>query len=125
MITRVKITFWDVVLIAVLLAVSGIWFGFMLMRAQPGMVAEIHNKDGLFQEIRLDENATITVPGPLGESVVRIEDSAVFMFWSPCPAKVCMNLGEIRYAGECIACVPNRVYVVIRDGKRQADSISY
>ena len=125
MITRVKVTFWDFVLILFLLAVSGIWFVFMLMRAQPGMAVGIHNKDGLYQEIRLDEDATITVPGPLGDSVVRIEDHSVFMVSSPCPGKVCINLGKIRYAGEGIACIPNRVYVAILGGKRETDSISY
>ena len=124
-ITRVNITFWDIVLIVCLLAVSGIWLVFILIYAQPGVVAEIHNKEGLFREISLDEDATITVPGPLGNSVVKIEDGSVFMLSSPCPGKVCMNFGKISHAGESIVCVPNQVYIVIRNGKKKADAISY
>jgi hypothetical protein len=124
-ITRVKITLADVVLIISALTVSGIWFFSMFVRAEPGAIVEIHDSTGLYQVIGLDEDATISVPGPLGVSVIKIEGGGVFMFSSPCPGKVCINTGEIRYAGEGIVCIPNKVYAVIRDGKTQPDAITY
>lgn len=125
MITRVKITLADVILIIAALAVSGIWFFSMFVRAEPGAVVEIHDSAGLYQIIGLDEDATISVPGPLGDSVIKISGGGVVMFSSPCPNKVCISIGEIRYAGESIVCIPNKVYAVIRDGKTQPDAITY
>ena len=39
-----------------------------------------------------------------------------------CPNKLCVNTGEIRLAGESIACVPNKVVVTL---KRQGASADY
>ena len=125
MVTRVKITLADVILIIFALAVSGIWFFSVFVRAQPGAVVEIHDSAGLYQVICLDEDATVSVPGPLGDSVIKIANGGVSMLSSPCLGKVCINFGEIRYAGEVIVCIPNRVYAVIRDGRNQPDAISY
>ena len=38
-----------------------------------------------------------------------------------CPDRLCVNTGEIRIAGESIACVPNRVVVVLRQAQGDAD----
>jgi hypothetical protein len=124
-ITRVKITLADIILIISALVISGIWFFSMFVQAEPGAVVEIHNSTGLYQVIGLDEDATISVPGPLGDSVLRIKGGKVSMVSSPCPTKVCINTGEIRYAGEGIVCIPNKVYAVIRGGKREPDAITY
>jgi hypothetical protein len=124
-ITRVKITLADVILIISALAISGIWFFSMFVRAEPGAIVEIHDSTGLYQVIGLDENATISVPGPLGDSVIKIAGGGVVMLSSPCPDKVCINTGEIRYAGEGIVCIPNKVYAVIQNGKSQPDAITY
>jgi len=124
-VTRVKITPADVILIISALAISGIWFFSMFVRAESGAVVEIYDSAGIYQVIGLEENATISVPGPLGDSVIRIAAGGVSMVSSPCPNKVCVNTGEIRYAGEGIVCIPNKVYAVIKGDKTQPDAITY
>ena len=44
-----------------------------------------------------------------------------------CPDKLCVKTGEIRHPGESIACVPNRVVVVLRDSgsKDRYDGVAY
>jgi hypothetical protein len=73
----------------------------------------------------LDAEATVRVPGPLGETVVEIKDGAVRVISSPCPEKICIKTGRISKPGQWIACLPNRVFISIR-GKRseQPDAIS-
>jgi hypothetical protein len=73
----------------------------------------------------LDAQTTLRVPGPLGETVVVIEDGTVRVVSSPCPEKICIKTGRISKPGQWIACLPNRVFISIR-GKRseQPDAIS-
>jgi hypothetical protein len=73
----------------------------------------------------LDGEATLRVPGPLGETVVVIKDGAVQVISSPCPEKICVKTGRISKPGQWIACLPNRVFISIR-GRRseQPDAVS-
>jgi hypothetical protein len=73
----------------------------------------------------LDAEVTLRVPGPLGETVVVIEDGAVRVISSPCPEKICVKTGRISKPGQWIACLPNRVFISIQ-GRRseQPDAIS-
>ena len=73
----------------------------------------------------LDADTILRVPGPLGETVVEIEDGSVRVISSPCPEKICVKTGRISKPGQWIACLPNRVFISIR-GRRseQPDAIS-
>ncbi|MBN2298973.1 MAG: NusG domain II-containing protein [Deltaproteobacteria bacterium] len=125
MIGRVKITAADIILIVSLLAISGVWFVMVFISGEPGAVVEVHNAQGLFKVLRLDNDTRISVPGPLGESILRIEDKEVFMEASPCQGKVCIHTGKIKSAGESIVCIPNRVYMFIRSEKDKVDAVTY
>lgn len=73
----------------------------------------------------LDAEATLRVPGPLGETVVVIEDGAVQVISSPCPEKICVKTGRISRPGQWIACLPNRVFISIKGRmSEQPDAIS-
>jgi hypothetical protein len=73
----------------------------------------------------LDSEATLKVPGPLGETVVVIRDGAVQVESSPCPEKICVKTGKISKPGQWIACLPNRVFISIGGrSKDQPDAIS-
>ena len=73
----------------------------------------------------LDAEATVRVPGPLGDTVVVIHDGAVEVVSSPCSEKICIKTGRISKPGQWIACLPNRVFISIRGKKReQPDAIS-
>jgi hypothetical protein len=65
------------------------------------------------------------VPGPLGDTVVVIENGSVRVVSSPCPEKICIKTGRISKPGQWIACLPNKVFISIR-GRRseQPDAIS-
>jgi hypothetical protein len=73
----------------------------------------------------LDAEATVRIPGPLGETVVEIEDGSVRVISSPCPEKICVKTGRISKPGQWIACLPNRVFISIQGRKsEQPDAIS-
>lgn len=73
----------------------------------------------------LDAQTTLRVPGPLGETVVVIEEGSARVVSSPCTEKICIKTGRISKPGQWIACLPNRVFISIR-GRRseQPDAIS-
>ena len=67
-------------------------------------------------ELSLDENVTKTVTGPLGETVIAIENGKARVTESACPHHYCVRMGQISQRGEVIICVPNRVVVKIQGG---------
>lgn len=88
-------------------------------------VVEVNGKRVL--ELPLDREARTTVDGPLGKSTIAVHDGAVEIAGSPCPRGLCMHMGHIRYVGEVLVCVPNRVFVTItgdRGGEKTFDGVS-
>lgn len=73
-------------------------------------------------EVPLDNPQTTTVSGPLGETVIEVTGGTVRILSSPCPHGHCMHMGRIRYVGEILVCVPNRVFVTVR-GNRGGDRV--
>ena len=74
----------------------------------------------------LDTDQTIEIPGPLGNTIIRIVDSEVFVEDSPCRDKLCMTANPLSKAGEWNACMPNKVFIRIPENKDQElDSLSF
>jgi hypothetical protein len=67
-----------------------------------------------------------TVMGPLGETVIAIENGRAAVVDSPCPDKLCVHMPAISKPGQWIACLPNRVFVRVRGTSgEKIDDISY
>jgi hypothetical protein len=56
---------------------------------------------------------TVTVPGPLGDTVVEIQDGRARVLSSPCQNQTCVAAGAIHSHGQWTACLPNRVLVSV------------
>ncbi|GHV69607.1 hypothetical protein AGMMS49928_12450 [Spirochaetia bacterium] len=56
---------------------------------------------------------TITVEGPLGETVVELHDGNARVLSSPCANQTCVSAGTIRRPGQWLVCLPNKVFVSI------------
>ena len=67
----------------------------------------------------LDRNRVVRIPGPLGETVIRIADREVVVSDSPCPNKLCLKRGAISSPGDWNACLPNQVMIRIGGEKRE------
>jgi len=53
----------------------------------------------------------ITLEGPLGETIVKMEGGKVWVSSSPCPDQICIEMGKIPENGGFIACIPNRIII--------------
>lgn len=65
----------------------------------------------------LEAEERIAVPGPLGETVVKIGGGRAVVLSSPCANQTCVAAGHIRRPGNWTACLPNKVLVSI-EGKK-------
>ncbi len=60
----------------------------------------------------------------VGENnTIVIEDGCVYMKDAVCPTGSCIRTGKIRYVGESIVCLPNRVVITI-EGDGGVDFVS-
>lgn len=64
----------------------------------------------------LRKDAQIPVPGPLGTTVVEIQGGRVRIKESPCDNQICVAMGWIGAEGGWSACLPNRVFVRVKQG---------
>jgi len=72
--------------------------------------------DGGEERLPLDEDRTLTVTGPVGRTVVVVENGSVSIRESDCPQKLCVRMGSVDQTGESLVCVPNRVVVTVEGG---------
>jgi hypothetical protein len=69
----------------------------------------------------LNVDETVIVPGPLGNTVVRIEDNSVRVEFSPCQNQMCVAAGVLRRHGNWAVCLPNNVLVMIEGIDEESD----
>lgn len=48
-----------------------------------------------------------------GANVLTVEDGRAYMSYSSCPDHLCENTGRIKYVGETIVCLPNKVTITV------------
>ncbi len=97
---------------------------FFVPRAGDGAgLAVIEGADGFETSVPLADDREFEVPGPLGVTVVQVEDGAVRIVSSPCPRQTCVTMGRAERPGDVVVCVPNRVVVsVVGGGPQRVDA---
>lgn len=74
----------------------------------------------------LDIDRKLIINGKLGPSTLEVESGRVRFAASPCRNKICVHGGWLSDAGDAVACLPNRVSVVLAgDGDGGVDALSF
>jgi hypothetical protein len=74
----------------------------------------------------LDAEETISVPGPLGETLVRIHEGNAAIIASPCANQTCVAAGHLSKQGQWAACLPNNVFLLVEgNGDNAADASAW
>ncbi len=103
------------------LLVAGVVLGLFFLKYAPpragrgeGYTVVIESEKGT-EEILVtpEDEKELTIPGPLGKTVLAVKGGEVFVVTSPCPDKVCIKMGKIPHI-DFIACVPNRVVIRLK-----------
>ena len=109
---------WDVVVIALLLALIGGAL-YMILAPSQGRTAEIYADGTLVATVRLDHEEAI----PLDGLKVVVEAGSLWVEEADCPDKICEKTGKISRAGQTIVCLPNKVIVRIL-GKGEVEAVT-
>ena len=97
-----------IILIGVVVAIP-----FLLpAHANENATVQIFQNGQLVQEVSLEENTTLTIPGDY-ENVIRIQNGKVGIVEADCPGNDCVHTGWISAPGASIVCLPNRVEIRI------------
>ena len=104
----------DVILIAILLAVSVIGMIAINATKKNGAYVEIYADGAIVGSYSLADIRVVDISTDNGGSnTIVIEGQKVFMKDASCPDKVCINQGSIKDTTQSICCAPNRVIVSI------------
>ena len=113
---------WLVIVIGLTACVAA--FPLVWQAGQPEK-AVVRQAGSVFAELDLSRNRRIEVPGPLGTTIIAVENSRVRVVSDPGPRQYCVHQGWLRRPGEIAICAPNQVSVQVVGGRGIYDSISY
>ena len=73
----------------------------------------------------LSRDQQIEVPGPLGVSIISIQNRKARIASDPSPRQYCVRQGWLQQAGEIALCLPNQVSVELTGSRKKYDSLNY
>ena len=102
----------DVILVASLLIVSAIAVALLLLSRREGDRVVVEVAGEKVAEYRLYENGEYELNG--GTNILVIENGEAYLSYADCPDHTCVRTGRIKYAGQSIVCLPNKVTVTVK-----------
>ncbi len=112
---------WDAVLISALLLLALVSVLVLVLTRDRGGVVEVIDDGVTVATYRLDRDGEYSLGD--GTNILVIEDGAAFMKWASCPDGTCIGVGKIRYNGQSIVCLPNRICVIVKGGSTDVDAV--
>lgn len=114
----------DVLLIAALLfTVTGVLILSFLLRKE-GKTVTVSVDGQFFGEYLLGENRTVEIKGDGRYNILVIEDGCAYVKQASCPDGICSSHRPIRYGGESIICLPNKVVIEILSDSESAPDVT-
>ncbi len=101
---------WLVILVLLSISLAGIAW---VASAPEGTKVVVTSGEQTRFTAPLNQQHSVDLDGPLGQTHLVIDDQGVRITDSPCPRKICISMGPARQAGDLLACVPNRILVHI------------
>jgi hypothetical protein len=118
------LTIADSVLIIITTVLLGYLFTYSFL-ADRARTAIITDHRGQHQHIDMHRDQHLTVHGVIGESTLQVADGRLRFTVSPCTNKLCIHSGWIKYGGEAVACLPNRLSVQLARNDDGFDAINF
>lgn len=118
---RKKLPLEFILIAAALIIAAVVWLGFRLNRDE-GAYAVVSIDGVETARYPLGTNGSYPLNG--GTNLLIIKNGYAFMQEADCPDKLCVNQGKVRYTGQCIVCLPNRVTVTVSGADGGVDLVS-
>lgn len=113
---------WLVLLAGMLFVV---WLFHSIWQTGKGDRVIIRSGGKIIAEANLFQEQTIRVNGPLGTSIIAIQNHRARVASDPSPRQYCVKQGWLSRSGESAICLPNQVSVEISGAKKLYDSLTY
>ena len=101
----------DIIVIAALLLISLAILLVVQLTKEEGAYAEVTVDGNVVGKYSLDIDGVYTLNG--GTNIITVVGGEVYMSYADCPDHVCENTGRVRYVGQTIICLPNRLAITI------------
>ncbi len=113
----------DFAVVLITLFMSALLFAFSFSSGEK-MTAQIYYNGESYSTVNLyeiKESRQLTV----GNCTLLLENDGVTFLASDCEDRLCINRGKLKKAGDTMACVPERVSVVLKAEKNEADAVVF
>ena len=108
----------DLLLVGVLLLAALLLFALTRGTREDGAAAVV-TVDGVeVGRYPLSKSGTFPLNG--GTNILVVENGEAWVTEANCPDKICMAMGKISRNGEFIACLPNRLLIVVEGGEKSS-----
>ena len=108
----------DLLLVGVLLLAALLLFALTRGTREDGAAAVV-TVDGVeIGRYPLSKSGTFPLNG--GTNILVVENGEAWVTEANCPDKICMAMGKISRNGEFIACLPNRLLIVVEGGEKSS-----
>ena len=101
----------DIIVIASLLLFSILFLLFSDITKEEGSYLEITLDGEIINTYPLSVDGTYSLNG--GTNILTVENGKAYMSYSSCPDHICENTRNVRYVGQTIICLPNRLTVTV------------
>ena len=101
----------DSLLILGLLLVTGAIVLVLFFARETGAFVEVKHNGVTVGRYALDQERTVELNG--GTNVLVIEGGVAYLSYANCPDHTCVRTGKIKYSGQSIVCLPNRITVTV------------
>lgn len=115
-----KIKILDIVIIVILLGLTV--FSYFYFYSNSSGTVKVKTDNGVYK-YSIAEKQEIKLSGPLGDTVLLIENNEVKITTSACPNKTCVHQGAVSKGSDVLACLPNKVIITI-EGESEVDALS-
>ena len=110
----------ELILVVLILAIALPFIVFYATRPR-GTTARVKLDGKLVGEYSLSVNAEYSLNG--GTNILVIENGEAYLRYADCPDKVCVNTGRIKYEGQTIVCLPNKIAITVRGTEGGVDIV--
>ena len=112
----------DIVIIVLLLVISVLGLALTFAFRETGNTVEIEIKGEIVGKYTLIQNGEYSLNG--GTNILIIENGEAYLSYADCPDHTCVRTGRIKYVGQSIVCLPNKVTVTVRGSTERVDFVS-
>ena len=113
---------WGVLLLG---SLASAWLATHLWHGDGARTVIIRSGGHVVAEAPLTHSQRISVTGPLGVSLIDINQGRVRVAADPSPRQLCVKQGWLSHAGDAALCLPNQISIELAGASRRFDSLSY